>query len=186
MTFQSILFERPDKDSSREVLEAPPFFGDLHLDQIVEAITTGWKDYNLAPFFYARLNDLDAIAYRQEIMRELEDRVLVEEINAFSRQMRMMRERLEQTKKFDDYNYDGPQFGTCEAKPPHQFSTPASGLSFNGSIRESNVLQVRILEDRRIFQPVSERAIKSDMGEPDERVRNPPRPAEDERSTEQR
>jgi DNA mismatch repair protein MutS len=102
MTFQSILSERP---SATEALEAPAFFRDLHLDQIVEAIIADWKDYNLAPFFYARLNDLDAIIYRQEIMRELEDRVLVEEVNAFSHQMRMMRERLKQAKKFDDYKY---------------------------------------------------------------------------------
>jgi len=102
MTFQSILFERP---AVTDALEAPAFFGDLHLDQIVEAITADWKEYDLAPFFYARLNDLDAIIYRQEIMRELESNVLIEEISAFSKQMRTMRERLEQAEKFDDYKY---------------------------------------------------------------------------------
>jgi DNA mismatch repair protein MutS len=102
MTFQSILFERP---AVTDALEAPAFFGDLHLDQIVEAITANWKEYDLAPFFYARLNDLDAIIYRQEIMRELESNVLIEEISAFSKHMRTMRERLEQAEKFDDYKY---------------------------------------------------------------------------------
>ncbi len=105
MTFHSILFERADEDSAKEVLEAPPFFSDLHLDQIVEAIIADWKEYHLAPFFYARLNDLDAIIYRQEVIRELEDGVLLEEVKAFSNQMRVMRERLEQAKKFDDYKY---------------------------------------------------------------------------------
>lgn len=105
MTFQSILFERPENDSVVEVNQPPAFFGDLHLDQIVEAITTDWQSYNLAPFFYVRLKDLEAIAYRQGVMQELEGKVLIEEISAFSKQMRMMRERLEQVKKFDDYNY---------------------------------------------------------------------------------
>ena len=47
---------------------------------------------------------------------------------------------------------------------------------------ESDVLQVRILEKCWIFQAKSERAIKSDVGEPDQGVRNPPRPAKVKRS----
>jgi hypothetical protein len=43
MTFQSILFGREDDDSGAEVLQPPAFFRDLHLDQIVEAITADSK-----------------------------------------------------------------------------------------------------------------------------------------------
>jgi len=105
MTFHSILFEEPDDGTKRETSEAPGFFGDLNLDQIIDSITADWKDYNLAPLYYARLNDLDAIIYRQEVMHDLENSVLMEAIKSFSRLMRTMRERLAQAKKLDYYRY---------------------------------------------------------------------------------
>jgi len=99
MTFHSILYEGPDEAARREAPEAPAYFSDLNLDQIVASITAGWGEYNLAPIYYTRLDDLDAIAYRQEVMRDLENAALMEAIQAFSRQMRAMRERLAQAKK---------------------------------------------------------------------------------------
>ena len=104
MTFHSILFEGPDDGTKRETLEAPAFFGDLNLDQIIDTITADWKNYDLAPFYYTRLNDLDAIAYRQEVVQDLEDKVLMEGVKLFSRHMRAMRERLDQAKKLS-YKY---------------------------------------------------------------------------------
>ncbi len=99
VTFHSILFERPDDGSRRRTLEPPAFFSDLNLDQTIEAITADWKDYYLAPFFYTRLNDLEAIAYRQEVMRDLGNKILMQSIKSFSVQIRAMRKRLAQAKK---------------------------------------------------------------------------------------
>ena len=99
MTFHSILFEESDDAMKRETLEAPAFFGDLNLDQIVNAITADWKDYDLAPFYYTPLNDVDTIAYRQKVMQDLEDKVLMQAVKSFSGQMRAMRKRLDQAKK---------------------------------------------------------------------------------------
>lgn len=96
--FCSILFNHSAIGTDIDGRESPEFFRDLNLDQIVAAITEGFKDYNLAPFFYARLTDLAAIAYRQEIMRDLEDGRLIQAINSFSGQMRAMREQLKQAK----------------------------------------------------------------------------------------
>ena len=57
MTFHSILFERPEDSIKEETLQAPDFFVDLNLDQIIDAITAGKQEYNLKPFFYTSLND---------------------------------------------------------------------------------------------------------------------------------
>ncbi len=103
--FHSILFPGSDVTTSREIHEPPPFFRDLNLDQIIDAITADWKDYNLAPFYYAPLNDLDAIAFRQEVMQDLEDKGLMQAVRSFSGQMRTMRQRLDQVKKLDYYRY---------------------------------------------------------------------------------
>jgi len=99
MSFHSILFEGPDDGTRREKLEPPAFFGDLNLDLVIAAVTADWKDYDLAPFYYTGLNDLGAIAYRQEVMQDLEDKSLVQAVQSFSGQMRAMRERLNGAKK---------------------------------------------------------------------------------------
>jgi len=104
MTFHSILFEESDDRIKKETSETPAFFSDLNLDQIIDAVTADWKDYNIAPFYYTPLNDLDAIAYRQEVMQDLEDKFLMEAVNSFSAQMRAMRVRLNQATK-PDYKY---------------------------------------------------------------------------------
>jgi DNA mismatch repair protein MutS len=99
MTFHSILFARTEDSSKQETREAPAFFADLNLDQIVDAITAGRQEYNLKPFFYTPLHDIDAITYRHEILRDLENHVLFEHIRSFAQKMRTMREQLAQADK---------------------------------------------------------------------------------------
>jgi DNA mismatch repair ATPase MutS len=94
MSFHSILFDRPGGAKGGETLEAPVFFHDLNLDQIIDAITAGRKEYDLKPFFDTHLTDLAAIAYRHQIMRDLENEVLFQSIKSFSQQMRTMRQHL--------------------------------------------------------------------------------------------
>ena len=91
MVFNSILFENAEDGIYKETPEAPVFFVDLNLDQIIDAITTGKEEYHLKPFFYASLKDTGAIAYRQEIMRDLENEILFERIKSFAEKMREMR-----------------------------------------------------------------------------------------------
>lgn len=104
--FHSILFERSGHQAKGESVEEPDFFRDLNLDQIVEAITAGREQYDLKPFFHAPLRTLDAVAYRHEIMRDLEkNEILLEHIRSFSTQMRNVREHLSAAEKLY-YKYE--------------------------------------------------------------------------------
>src|SRR5574341_870101 len=101
MTFHSILFPGV---SNPLTLEAPDFFPDLNLDQMVEAITASKHEYDLKPFFYTPLHDVEAIRYRHTVMQDLEQAALFEIIGAFASQMREVRKHLTQADKLH-YNY---------------------------------------------------------------------------------
>ena len=91
MAFRSILFDEPDGAIEPSV-KAPDFFRDLNLDQIVDGITANRQEYDLKPFFHTPLTRPDTIAYRQEIMRDLEDAVRFGVFASFSSRMRTMRQ----------------------------------------------------------------------------------------------
>ncbi len=99
MTFHSILFLNPQDRISAESREAPACFVDLNLDQIVDAVTATKGEYNLRPFFYSPLTDIDAIEYRHEIMRDLENSAVFSHIMKFADAMRSMRAHLVQADK---------------------------------------------------------------------------------------
>jgi hypothetical protein len=94
MIFQSILVEKNEEGIKKETLEMPDCFADLNLDQTIEAITAGRQEYDLKPFFYNALNDIDTIKYRHEIFRDLENETLFEGIRAFAQEMRTVRSHL--------------------------------------------------------------------------------------------
>jgi hypothetical protein len=99
MTFESILFIKTAHRPEDERSQAPDFFVDLNLDQIVDAVTAGRQRYDLKPFFYTPLHDADAIRYRQEVMRDLENPPLLEKIKSFCGEMVIMRRYLSMIKK---------------------------------------------------------------------------------------
>lgn len=94
MTFRSILDRRPRADMPAEQAEAPEFFHDLNIDQVVAAVTAGRDGYDLKPFFHRPLGDVDAITYRQEVMRDLENPNLFQRIGAFAEKMQQVRSHL--------------------------------------------------------------------------------------------
>ena len=99
MAFRSILYEDDENAASRAPQNAPEYFRDLNLDQTVEAITAGKEDYDLKPFFHDPLRTPEAVSYRQEVMRDLEDEQTFGCIVSFAGSMRMMRQKLAQASK---------------------------------------------------------------------------------------
>ena len=97
MPFDSILFDR--SGMSVDDREEPEIFGDLNLDQIVDSITAGRDEYNLKPFFYAPLSDVETVRYRYEILRDLEDEAVAGCVRSFAGEMRKMRRHLSQADK---------------------------------------------------------------------------------------
>jgi len=86
--------EAPDESVTR-----PPYFVDLHLDQIVDAILATTKEYALDAFFHAPLKSREAIGYRQDVMRDLAHVGLVRAIQVFAQRMRSTRMHLEHAGK---------------------------------------------------------------------------------------
>ena len=104
MTFLSILNPSLQDDTRAEMSEAPAYFADLNLDQIVASITAGKQEYNLAPFFHEPLKSREAVEYRQEAMRDLENHARYDAVTRFADTMRSVREHLTQAGKLH-YKY---------------------------------------------------------------------------------
>jgi hypothetical protein len=96
-----MLYEETVSGAGRETPEAPAFFADLNLDQVVSAITHGKEEYHLEPFFFTPLHDADAIHYRHEVFQDLEDGGLLEDIRAFAQRMIAARRSLALLPKLD-------------------------------------------------------------------------------------
>jgi DNA mismatch repair protein MutS len=129
MTFHSVLFPTSEDGPQVETNEAPLFFSDLNLDQIVAAITAGREEYHLAPFFHTPLHDVDAIAFRHEVMQDLENAAVFAGIKAFALSMREVREHLAQTEKLHYEHQKERWFLDAVAVYAHGVSRLARDLS---------------------------------------------------------
>lgn len=102
MRFASILDEAVDAPPSYETALKPDFFGDLNLDQVVDAVTLGRDEYNLKPFFYAPPPSVETVLYRQEVMQDLTQDAVLACVTSFSQKMQLMREQIA---KLDKLHY---------------------------------------------------------------------------------
>jgi DNA mismatch repair ATPase MutS len=106
MMFHSILFHTPEDRET--TLETPGYFTDLNLDQVINIITANKQEYRLPEFFYSPLRNLDAIHYRQEVAKDLENEALMASIKLFAEKMTVMRRYLQLIKKLDfKYHKEG-------------------------------------------------------------------------------
>lgn len=100
MIAHSMLFKEANGVAKAESnSEMPTFFPDLNLDQIVDVITAGKDEYDLRPFFYTALHDVDAVHYRHEVLQDLENAVVFEPVKSFANKMRSIRDHLAQADK---------------------------------------------------------------------------------------
>jgi DNA mismatch repair protein MutS len=99
--FFSILFQTHEQRAAAERATQPECFRDLNLDQVVEAIT-GRDEYDIKRFFYLTLFDRDALVYRQEVFRDLDDPRTYAAVSGFLETMRRMRARLDQAARLFD------------------------------------------------------------------------------------
>ncbi len=108
MTFQSILFNQIDDRADQESINLPDFFVDLNLDQVIDAITGRKQDYNLKPFFYAPLREVESVKYRQEVFRDLEIDSVFKAIKVFADKMVLVRRYLTMIEKlYYKFNQEG-------------------------------------------------------------------------------
>lgn len=92
--FHSILFPIADAEGGPPPEDTPDVLRDLQLDQVIER-ATGWdRAVDLKTLFHLPLTDPDAIAYRQEVFRDLERAEAEEAVAAFTDAMHAMRGEL--------------------------------------------------------------------------------------------
>jgi DNA mismatch repair protein MutS len=104
MTFESVLFFQAAR-AAAEPADDPPFFSDLNLDQVADTLLKGRDSYNLRPFFRIPLRSVDEVAYRHEVLHDLETLQVLAEITAFADAMRSIRETIAATAKLY-YKYE--------------------------------------------------------------------------------
>jgi DNA mismatch repair protein MutS len=87
--FVSILF--PGGTPDLVAVDEPPFFRDLNLDQVVEAVVDGLEEYDLVPFFRTPLTSAEQIEYRHEVFRDLEVAGVQDALREFGERMHRVR-----------------------------------------------------------------------------------------------
>lgn len=80
-------------------LGPPPYAGDLHLTEILQAVTAGREEYGLDPYFWWCLADPESVRRRQEVFRDLERPRLRAVVDGFAGAMRRVREELDTSAK---------------------------------------------------------------------------------------
>jgi DNA mismatch repair ATPase MutS len=85
----------PDGSDAAQVAADPPeFFPDVNLDQVVERMLAGLDEYHLQPVLYRMLASPEAVAFRQDVFRDLDGPSLLDRMRAFTERMRTVRSHL--------------------------------------------------------------------------------------------
>jgi len=101
---QSVLYAQPKDRPGGAPPVAANCIADLHLDQIIDAITAGREEYDLEPVFRTPLADVDAIRFRHEVFQDLENDGLFGAIRSFVTDMGAVRASLAQANQIHHRN----------------------------------------------------------------------------------
>lgn len=88
--FRSVLFAT-SVNLNAVSAQAPECFHDLNLDQIVSSMIAGREEYDLSPYFYSPLKSVEAVNYRYDVLRDLQDVELLGAVHSFAQAMQTMR-----------------------------------------------------------------------------------------------
>ncbi|WP_298357029.1 DNA mismatch repair protein MutS [Rhodoblastus sp.] len=99
MAYLSVLYESPADRHAEAPSSTREAFRDLNIDQIIAAAIAGKDEYDLRAFFSSPLRRVGAIAYRQEVMRDLQDSALYARLTQFAERMRLMRSQIDTANK---------------------------------------------------------------------------------------
>jgi hypothetical protein len=143
-----------------EEARRPDFFDDLNLDQVVDAVTTGYDQYGLDPFFCRPLQAVADVAYRQEVPRDLEDATLFARISAFAEAMRSMRSQSRLTAKTRNAHQSQRWFVRAATIYVETVSTLA------GDLELTTLLGAMANEDPFLYD-VARRALLTSLDDPD-------------------
>lgn len=118
--FESILFDGPVSAAPAVAAAEPRCFHDLGLDRIVQAVVAPWQHLELAPLFHVNLRTVDAVVYRQAVMRDLERPEVMAAIRGFTGRLETMRQQLPMaTKRYGEHERNRWHLGCvqlyCEA-----------------------------------------------------------------------
>lgn len=94
--FHSVLWEGPDARAST-VFADDEVLDDLHLDQVLGALTTIGREYSLDDEFHTPLASAAAVAYRHDVFRDLERPEVAQPLEDFAEGMRGVRRRLDRS-----------------------------------------------------------------------------------------
>lgn len=105
MRFVSLLFPVPQMGAQQSFpSQDPPYFEDLAIGRILDAVTKTYEAYDLRPFFRLVPHQQDVILYRNHILTDLASPQLGSTVRAFREGMSLVRSRLELAdKSFNQY-----------------------------------------------------------------------------------
>ncbi|QMV42684.1 MutS-related protein [Cohnella cholangitidis] len=92
MEYPSILFDHEDPLATKVECHPSGSLHDIHMDTIIREMLQGREEYELEPLFYDKLDRIESIRYRIEIMHEIDTSVSVDSMAAFSQGMWKVRE----------------------------------------------------------------------------------------------